>query len=154
MVLKSDSSLLQNRKPFFTPEGVERVIATRCLVARISRLGKGIAPRYASRYWDAIALGIDFRIESTDGTYTVEKWAFDYSLAVGLFETIDKASWADEMTAVLSIDEAIARISRVMTIRQGDMVFVDCAEPPKALIRDEVIQYRYNEQELLYCKIK
>ena len=60
IVLKSDSSLLVNRKPLFVPERVTDLQALPCIVLRVSRLGKCIAPRFASRYYDAVAAGVDF----------------------------------------------------------------------------------------------
>ena len=50
MVLKGDSCLLNNRKPFFLPEQGAGIRMTPCIVLRVSRLGKHIAPKFASRY--------------------------------------------------------------------------------------------------------
>ena len=41
-----------------------------------------------------------------------------------------------------------------MTIRQGDMIFVDVLSDSRALVPDEVISVAHDNQELLYCKIK
>ena len=58
--LKADSSLLKNHKPFFIPDFMGRIDYEAEMVVRISRLGKGIAPRFAHRYYDAVTVGIDF----------------------------------------------------------------------------------------------
>ena len=86
MVLKGDSSLLVNRKPFFIPDWSENILMTPCEVLRISRLGKNISPRFATRYFDAIAPGLNMQAADyvSMGNW-VKGWAFDYSLVVGTF---------------------------------------------------------------------
>ena len=60
MVLKGDSCLLNGRKPFFVPDWTSEVGVTDCIILRVCRLGKEIAPKFADRYYDAIAPGADF----------------------------------------------------------------------------------------------
>ena len=152
MVLKGDSSLLVNRKPFFVPDWSEDVRMTPCVVLRVSRMGKNIASRFASRYYDAVAPGLN--MQATDllaqGDWTMG-WAFDYSLVVGTFVTPELLN---DYTTIISADEAIERVSRVMTIRQGDMIYIDCKQDARNLVREEVICVQKDNNELLYCKIK
>ena len=61
MVLKGDSSLLVNRKPFFIPDWSSDVRMTPCVVLRVSRLGKHVSARFASRYYDAVAPGLNMQ---------------------------------------------------------------------------------------------
>ena len=58
--MKPDSALLKDSKPFFIPDFSQQVDYETELVVRINRLGKNIAPRFASRYYDAVTVGIDF----------------------------------------------------------------------------------------------
>jgi len=60
MVLKGDSCLLNGRKPMFIPDWTRELGVTDCIILRVSRLGKEIAPRFASRYYNAVAPGADF----------------------------------------------------------------------------------------------
>jgi hypothetical protein len=64
---------------------------------------------------------------------------------------IDKNPWTD---LIISMDEAIEQASKVMTIRQGDMIVIDRNMASRQLDREEVIQITENEEELLFCKIK
>ncbi len=177
IVLKGDSSLLNNKKPFFMPAEHMSLRATRCMVVRVSRLGKAIAPTFAYRYYDATAHGLNFWDETLlkEGKWT-EGYCFDYSLCVGTFEMQGEMQDArckmqnemqdarckmqnatpyglckmqDDWSLVVSIDEAIARVSRLMTIRQGDYIFIDRKEEPLCLVRNQII-----EENGLYCKIK
>ena len=154
MVLKGDSCLLVNRKPFFTPDWTNDVRVNRCIVLRVSRLGKGIAARYADRYYDAIAEGLDFvawdklqEARASGGSWT-EAMCFDYSLAVGSWMTGDGLQVSGERL-VMPIHEAIERVSSVMTIRQGDLIYIQYKDAARKTERDETI-----EGDGLYCKIK
>ena len=172
MVLKGDSCLLNNRKPFFIPEEDAQIRMTPCIVLRVSRLGKHIAPKFAGRYYDAVAHGADFaderlleRARETGGSWT-RAIAFDYSLAVG--EMMSKEEGIDASlefpvagfklqedqtpqieSPVISPEDAIARASEVMTLRQGDLIYIHQINGSRIVHEEEVI-----EAEGLYCKVK
>ena len=152
MVLKGDSSLLVNSKPFFIPDWSNDVRMTPGVVLRVSRLGKHVSARFASRYYDAVALGLNMQAADkvAQGDWT-EGWAFDYSLVVGRFVSPEILT---DYSLLIDAGEAIERVSRVMTIRQGDMIYIDCDESARKLIADEVICVQKENDELLYCKIK
>jgi len=57
--LKPDSAILKKNKPFFLPDFSQMIQYETEVVVKISRLGKGISPEYAGRYYDEITLGID-----------------------------------------------------------------------------------------------
>ena len=78
-------------------------------------------------------------------------WAFDYSLPLGKWISIDENPWQE---LIITMEEAIEQASKVMTIRQGDMIAIDCNIPSRQLNKEEVIQIKNNGEELLYCKIK
>ena len=162
MVLKGDSCLLNGRKPFFLPEGTHEIGATECVILRVSRLGKGIAPKFAARYYDAVAPGVDFiamdllRKAQAAGKPWTQAIAFDYSLAIGEWITNDEMSAAkllnDEL--IFSPEEAIAEASKVMTIRQGDLIYIQKKQAPRLVQKEEIIRMEIDGEEKLYCKIK
>jgi 2-keto-4-pentenoate hydratase/2-oxohepta-3-ene-1,7-dioic acid hydratase in catechol pathway len=164
MVLKGDSCLLNGRKPFFMPDWTNEVGVTPCLILRVSRLGKEIAPKFADRYYDAVAPGEDFiamdiaREAEKAGKPWTKAIAFDYSLALG--EWIDKDDGltvnGDKMDGMwlLTPDQAIAQASKVMTIRQGDLIYIQAQQAPRRVEKEEIIRVEINGEEKLYCKIK
>ncbi len=162
MVLKGDSCLLNGRKPFFLPEGATEIGATECLILRVSRLGKGIASRFADRYYDATAPGVDFtdlaalREAQEAGKPWTQAIAFDYSLAIGeMVESRQLSAVSHQMSEyVLSPEEAIAEASKTMTIRQGDLIYIQRKQTPRLVQKEEVIRMETNGEEKLYCKIK
>ena len=162
MVLKGDSCLLNGRKPFFMPEGATEIGATECVILRVSRLGKEIAPRFAERYYDAVAPGIDFvdlaalRAAQAAGKPWTQAIAFDYSLAIGeMVECHQLSAISHQMSEfVLSPEEAIAEASKTMTIRQGDLIYIQKKQAPRTVQKEEVIRVEIDGEEKLYCKIK
>ena len=155
MVLKNDSCLLNNSKPLFVPEWTEDLRATRCLVLRVSRLGKCVEERFADRYYDAVAFGMDFvawdviqRARSEGHSWT-EALGFDYSLAVGSWmEQVPEGDWT------VSPEQAIAMVSSRMTIRQGDLIYITAKCPPQPVQREQVLQIDQDGETKLFCRIK
>lgn len=158
MVLKGDSCLLNGRKPLFLPEDCHELGATPCLILRVSRLGKSIAVQFANRYYDATAPGFDFvdldkqRTAIEHGTPWTEAIDFDYSLSLGEWTTDDGQWTMDDL--LLSPEEAIVRASKVMTIRQGDLIYIQAKQAPRVVEKEEVLRIELDGKELLYCKIK
>ncbi len=160
MVLKGDSCLLNGRKPFFMPDWSEAIGVTPCMILRVSRLGKEIAPKFADRYYDAVAPGEDFvaldilrEAEETGKPWT-KALAFDYSLAIG--EWIDKGERLKVKgeSLIISPEEAISEASKVMTIRQGDLIYIQAKQDPKPVQKEDVLRVEIEGEEKLYCKIK
>ena len=158
MVLKGDSCLLNGRKPLFMPEWTKELGVTECMILRVSRLGKEIAPKFANRYYDAVAPGADFialdlaREAQKAGRPWTEALAFDYSLAIGEFSDERLAFSGEDF--VMTPEEAIARASKVMTIRQGDLIYIQKKQAPRTVSKEEIIRIEIDGEEKLYCKIK
>ena len=161
MVLKGDSCLLNGRKPMFIPEWTKELGVTDCVILRVSRLGKEIAPRFADRYYDAVAPGADFvamdilrELQEAGRPWTTAT-CFDYSLAIGEWtEAQGDNIQGTKENLVLSPSEAIARASKVMTIRQGDLIYIQVDQAPREVHKEDIIRVEIDGEEKLYCKIK
>ena len=157
MVLKGDSCLLNGRKPFFMPDWTKEVGVTPCMILRVSRLGKEIAVKFSDRYYDAVAPGEDFialdvaQELATAGKPWTKALGFDYSLAIG--EWMNSGDWTLDQL-VLTPEEAIALASKVMTIRQGDLIYIQTKQAPRPVQKEEILSTEVNGEEKLYCKIK
>ena len=161
MVLKGDSCLLNGRKPMFVPDWTKELGVTECLILRVSRLGKEIAPRFANRYYDAVAPGADFtaidklREAQTAGRSWTESIAFDFSLAVGEWVLPSTPAYRPQNGEwLLTPEDAIAQASKIMTIRQGDLIYIQANKPPRIAQKEEIIRVEIEGEEKLYCKIK
>lgn len=145
--MKPDSALLKDGKPFFLPDFSSDIQYEVEVVVRICRLGKHIAPRFASRYYDAVTVGIDFTARDMqrrfrDGGLPWELCkGFDNSAAIGRFVpladmggdvqqldfglAIDGREVQHGNTAdmLFRVDDIIAYVSRFMTLKMGDLLF-------------------------------
>jgi 2-keto-4-pentenoate hydratase/2-oxohepta-3-ene-1,7-dioic acid hydratase in catechol pathway len=144
--LKPDSAILKNNKPFFIPDFSEDLQYEAEIVLRISKLGKGIAPRYAERYFDALTVGIDFTARDLQAAFSKagHPWelskTFDGSAPIGTF--IPKQRFNDmadisfslgingvtrqngnTSDLIFSFNEIISYVSRFYTLKTGDLIF-------------------------------
>lgn len=146
---KADSSLLKDRKPFFIPDELGTIEYEAEIVVRVCRLGKSISERFASRYYDAVTVGIDFTArdllrklsqqglpwdmsKSFDGAATLGEWVSkDKFLDIQRLrfhldvngETKQKGCTSD---MIYKVDEIISYISRFFTLKTGDLIYTGC----------------------------
>lgn len=144
--MKPDSALLKDSKPFFIPDFCEQVDYETELVVRINRLGKNISERFASRYYDAVTVGIDFTARDLQCKFRSEgkPWelckGFDNSAAIGDWVSVEKFADIQDINFHLDIDgktvqqgntrdmlfrvdQIIAYVSRFCTLKIGDLLF-------------------------------
>lgn len=144
--MKPDSALLRENKPFFIPKFTNQLEYETEVVVRINRLGKNIAEKFAHRYYNEIALGVDFtardlqkRQKSIGGPWEISK-AFDNSAVISDFipltddlkiddvrfslkkngELVQSASTSQ---MIFSVDRIIEYVSRYFTLKIGDLIY-------------------------------
>lgn len=160
MLLKGDSCLLNGRKPFFLPDWSDEIGVTPCVILRVSRLGKDIAPKFASRYYDAVAPGLDFvaldilHEAQQAGKPWTRATGFDFSLAIGEWMKTDEGVNGLMGEWIISPEQAISEAGKVMTIRQGDLIYIQSKCAPRKVQKEEIIRVETDGEEKLYCKIK
>lgn len=171
MLLKGDSSLLNNRKPMFIPDWTSDMRFTPAIVLRVSRLGKNIATRFGNRYYDAMAPAADFTAYDclSAARQNGESWTratgFDFSLSVGEFGEESAFDWSIEsaegiceeinsMPLIISAEEAIHQASEVMTIRQGDLIYIQQQTEGRCVATNQTLHATLGKEDKLYCKIK
>jgi 2-keto-4-pentenoate hydratase/2-oxohepta-3-ene-1,7-dioic acid hydratase in catechol pathway len=144
--MKPDTSLLKNGKPFFIPDFSHEIHYEAELVVRISRLGKHIASRFASRYYDAVTVGIDFTARDMQREFRRKGYpwelykGFDDSAAIGTFIAKERFTDIQRISFHLNIDgkevqrghtsdmlfevdDIIAYVSCFVTLKMGDLLF-------------------------------
>ncbi len=149
--MKPDSALLRNNDPFFLPDFAQSFHHEIEIVVRINRLGKHIEERFASRYYEEIALGIDFTARDLQedlrgkGLPWEKAKAFDGSAVISPFinkdhfpdlnhlnfhldingETRQQGNTAD---MIFSIDQIISHVSKYFTLKIGDLIYTGTPE--------------------------
>lgn len=148
LFMKPDTALLAgDKKDFYIPDFSSDVHYEAEVVVKISKMGKNIAERFASRYYEEITLGIDFTARDIQSglkqkglPWEISK-AFDNSAAVGLFvpkskygKLIDDIDFrlqiddkvvqaANTSEMIHPVDKIIACASRFFTLKTGDLIF-------------------------------
>lgn len=175
LLLKGDSALLVNRKPFFVPDEIQAPVAYPALALRICRLGKTVSPRYADRYYDAVAPALD--IQAADLLEEAKAQGAPWTQAVSLDGSLPLGEWNEGVkvtgyglqgigygatesrtygTTEERIAEAVSLVSKWMTIRQGDVIYVQLTNEPIALKQNDLLTARMegDETDRLFCRIK
>lgn len=151
-----DSCLINQSKPLFLPDFDSEFRLMPSLGVKICRLGKCIAPKFASRYYDSFAVG--FNVCATNTLRSLREkglpWdgatCFDGSIITGEFYPIDllqesftvrvneKSCEYSFRMLRMSIDEAVAQASELRTLKNGDIVFVGFSCGPIVEIGENV----------------
>ena len=144
--MKPDSALLRENKPFFIPDFSKQVEYEVELVVRINRLGKNISEKFASRYYEEVALGVDFTARDLQQRQRAlgEPWeiakAFDNSAVISDFIPLSTLANAEGISFSLSkngvevqrgntqdmlfsVNQIIAYVSRFFTLKIGDLIY-------------------------------
>ena len=171
--MKPDSALLRDGKPFFLPDFSDDVQYETEVVVRICRLGKHIAPRFASRYYDAVTVGIDFTARDLQNRFRASglPWelskGFDNSAAIGRFipleqlggnvqqldfrldidgREVQRGCTADML---FRVDDILSYVSRFMTLKMGDLLFTGTPAGVGPVAVGQHLQGYLGEEEVL-----
>lgn len=175
--LKPKSALLQPHTPFYYPEFSNELHYEAELVLRISKNGKYIQERYASRYYDAITVGIDFtardvqlelkkkglpweKAKAWDNSAVVGKWipaipdvfkgAINFSLNLN-GETVQRGRSSD---MIFSFDTIISHISQYFSLNIGDIVFTGTPAGVGECVVGDVLEGFFEKERLFELEVK
>jgi acylpyruvate hydrolase len=174
---KPDTAILRNNAPFYYPEFTNDIHHEVEVVVRICKEGKSIAEKFAHKYYDAIAIGIDFTARDLqdelkaqalpwdiakgfNGSAPISEWIelkdiadvhnIEFSLKKN--ETLVQKGSTAEMN--FSIDQIISYISIYFTLRKGDIIYTGTPSGVSSIkIGDRLIAY-LGEKEMLNFEIK
>ena len=144
--MKPATALLLPHNPFFYPDFSKEIHYETELVLRICKPGRSIDEKFASDYYDAITVGIDFTARDlqreckTKGLPWEIAKAFDSSAPIGEFRKISTLKnrediafgmklndqWAQQghsRDMIFSFDKIISYVSRFVTLKEGDYIF-------------------------------
>ncbi len=177
--MKPDTALLRNNNPFYIPSFSKNVHYECELVVKINRVTKCIEPRFASRCYSEVGLGIDFTARDIQAE-AIKKglpWehckAFDHSAALSpkfialeeLGGDISNLSFEMELNGekrqcgstadmIFSVDEIISYVSEFVTLKIGDLIYTGTPVGVGAVKAGDNITARLEGRELLNFDIK
>jgi acylpyruvate hydrolase len=144
---KPDTALLRNNDPFYYPDFSKDVHHEVELVLKISKNGKNIEEKFASRYFDKIGIGIDFTARDLQQKAKEKGLPWDIAkgfngsapigkkfIPVGEFKNVKDINFSLEVNGKLkqlgntnlmlfSFDHIIAYLSKFFTLKTGDLIF-------------------------------
>lgn len=135
-----DSALLLPGRVMFAPEDAEEWQVVPMVAVRLNRLGKCVAAKFASRYYDALALAVrivprhltpdmEGELSGMDCSMTHGEWLAPADfLAIPSLELNGvkiKPGYTRE-----DIDMAVNRASLLVTIKMGDIVMLPLVDAP------------------------
>ena len=140
--IKPQTALLKDNKPFYIPEWSKDLHYETEIVLKISKQGKYVEEKFASKYYSEVTVGIDFTARDLQAQQKAKglPWeiakAFDHSAVLGEFRKpkfkninfsmnlngveVQKGNTGD---VIFSFEKIIAYASQFFTLQQGDLIF-------------------------------
>lgn len=163
MAIATDSATVFPKRPLFLPEIAEEWEMTIGMGCRISRLGKNIPKRFASRHYDAVTLiaralpqgfdPVDPRSSAIDSAYSLGEW-IPVEDAGGVATLRSPESRELRLPPITTFDAAIESVSRHFTLKTGDIIIVP---PPAACFKAEIgmhVEGELGDKPILTFNIK
>lgn len=170
---KPDTAVIRNNGPFYFPEFSKDVHHEVELVLRISKEGKNIQEKFASKYYDAIGVGIDFTARDLQQKAKEKGLPWDIAkgfngsapisdkfLLVSDFKDLKNINFSLSINGevrqqgntslmLFNFDYIISYLSKFFTLRTGDLIFTGT---PKGVgpvkVGDRLAAYIENEKLL------
>ncbi|BDD04379.1 fumarylacetoacetate hydrolase family protein [Aureibacter tunicatorum] len=143
---KPDTALLKNNDPFYYPSFSKDVHHEVEIVIRICKQGKSIQEKFAHKYYDQIALGIDFTARDLQSKAKEKGLPWDIAkgfngsapisnfIPVSEIENINALDFSLEKNGqtvqtgntshmMYSFDAIISYLSQFFQLKQGDLIF-------------------------------
>lgn len=165
--LYADSAIGRDVMPLFIPDLPGAWNARVCVAVRINRMGKGISPKFAMRYADAISAVVLMLpaeepqrwdtsgiLALLDSAVTTGRW---HECNVADIDVVGLEAGGISCTftaADLDFATAISSVSRFATLRTGDIIIIDSTGIDMPLVPDTHITATINGFQCLALKIK
>jgi 2-keto-4-pentenoate hydratase/2-oxohepta-3-ene-1,7-dioic acid hydratase in catechol pathway len=174
--MKPPTALLRENKPFFIPEFTKNCHYEGEIVLRIAKNGRHIEPKFAHKYIDAIAFGIDWtardvqdRLKAKGQPWELAK-AFDHSATLSEFmpsadldlknlkfqlkkngEIVQDGNTKD---VIFDFETIICYISKFFTLVKGDYIFTGTPAGVGPANPGDVLEGYIEGKKMLRCEVK
>jgi len=175
--MKPNTALLTDNKDFYFPNFTNDLHYECEIVLRICKNGKSVNEKFASAYYDAITVGIDFTARDLQQQQKEKglPWeiakAFDNSAVIGTWKTISTEEKATPLLFSLkknnevvqqgntedllfSFEKIIAYVSQFFTLNMGDLIFTGTPKGVGPVAIGDTLCALLREEELLRFTIK
>lgn len=175
---KPDSALLRNNDPFFIPDFSNDIHHEVELVIRINKVGKNIQPKFASKYYDEVGLGVDFtardlqsKLRENGLPWEISK-AFDSSAVISkkfikkselgdlsnlnfslsINDNIVQTGSTNQM--IFSFENLICYVSKFFTLKIGDLIYTGTPAGVSSVKINDRLKGFIQEQQMFDFKVK
>jgi acylpyruvate hydrolase len=175
--MKPDTATVRIGDPFFYPAFSKEVHHEVEIIIKICKNGKNIQKQFANKYYDELAIGIDFTARDLQAQCKAKglPWekakAFDGSAPMGKFvplshfkdisdlsfrldineKTVQKGSTKD---MIFSFDTIIEYVSKFVTLKMGDLIFTGTPEGVGPVKIGDKMEAYIEDEKLFECNVK
>lgn len=175
---KPDTALLRDNAPFYYPDFSTDVHHEVELVMRICKEGKNIEEKFATKYYDAIGIGIDFTARDLQQKAKTKGLPWDIAkgfngsapisnkfIPVSEFSDVKNINFSLRIDGVVrqegntslllfSFNYIIAYLSRFFTLRTGDLIFTGTPKGVGPVKVGNVLSAYIENEKLLEFEVK
>ena len=175
---KPDTAILRNNSPFYYPDFSKDVHHEVELVLRICKEGKNIEEKFAHKYYDAIAVGIDFTARDLQQKLKEKGLPWDIAkgfngsapisdkfIPVGEFKDVKNINFSLKIDGefkqqgntrlmLFNFDYIILYLSRFFTLKTGDLIFTGTPKGVSPVKVGNVLSAYIEDEKLLEFEVK
>ena len=175
---KPDTAIHKKNHTFYIPTFTEDLHFETELVVKICKVGKNISKKFAHTYYNEIGLGIDFTARDIQAKCKEKGWpwerakAFDSSALISNsflhkseFESVNnipfhlilndkKVQDGNSKDMIFDIDELIVEISKVFTIKTGDLLYTGTPAGVGKVNPEDFLEGYIGDKKMFELRIK
>ena len=175
---KPDTAIIRNNAPFYYPEFSKDIHHEVELVLRISKDGKNIEEKFASKYFDSIGVGIDFTARDWQQKAKTKGLPWDIAkgfngsapisdkfISVSDFKNVTDINFKLEVNGQLRqqgntslmlfpFPVIISYLSRFFTLKVGDLIFTGTPKGVGPVVAGDKLSAYIENEKLLEFEVR
>lgn len=175
--MKPKSALLQSHTPFYYPEFSNELHYEVELVLRVSKNGKYVNERQASKYYNAISVGIDFtardiqaelkkkglpweKAKAWDNSAVLGQWIdvtpelLKKPIQFSLKKNGEEVQNGITTDMIFTFDQIVAHISNYFSLNIGDLIYTGTPAGVGECVVGDVLEGYFEQGKLFELEIK
>lgn len=175
--MKPKSALLQSHTPFYYPEFTNELHYECELVLRISKNGKYIQERLASKYYNGLTVGIDFtardiqnelkkmglpweKAKAWDNSAVVGKWVDltpelnKKDINFSMYKNKELVQKGHTANMIFSFDQIVSHISNYFSLNIGDLIFTGTPSGVGECVVGDELEGFFESEKLFELAVK
>jgi acylpyruvate hydrolase len=175
---KPDTAIIRNNLPFYYPDFSQDIHHEVELVLRICKEGKNIEEQFASKYYDAIGIGIDFTARDLQEKAKKKGLPWDIAkgfngsaplgetfIAVNDFKDLNNINFKLEIDGIVkqqgntslmlfNFNYIISYLSKFFLLKKGDLIFTGTPKGVGPVTIGNKLSAYIEDQKLLEFEVK